>query len=179
MIQLVIIGIGAALLGLFVKPANAPVQNIIPIPEIIKPPPIVIPTPTPITEPIEQTINEKYAELLKPTGVLLEKYQTNQCELAAKDFQKVYGGNLVFIAPYIPDVHVWVTCGYCGHWINRIYYKNKILWVDYTGDEIFENKEGMRQFITRLLQNKFTYTIDAKVFVLGEDEIPYPITYHY
>lgn len=174
-----ILTLGTLAYIIFSKIVSAPYQSEIiieSIKELEKIPEEIIPIK--ISEE-ELTTNEMYAELLIPKGGLNETYSDGQCELAAKEFQNIYGGNLVFIAPYNRETTAWKICDFCGHWTNRIYYKGKILWIDYMNKEIYTSKESMRQSLQRNLQFKFEEPIDAKVFVYGEDEMPYSMIWHY
>ena len=102
------------------------------------------------------------------------------CELAAKDVQEEFGGVLVFVVPYLDERNV--PGKYSGAWINRIYMKgnNKYFYIDYPNQRIFSSKEEATYFYSNSFKNKFDNgNVEARLFVYGEDSIPFPLIWNY
>ena len=60
-----------------------------------------------------------------------ESYGVNQCELIAKDFQKEFGGSLVWIQP-LKDNGAFDLGDYNAHIINKVYFSGVgIVYIDY------------------------------------------------
>ena len=97
------------------------------------------------------------------------KYEANQCELVAKDFQKEFGGSLVFIQPLRADGS-YDLCDYCGHWINKKYVSGnqKEYFFDYGLQKIFSSKNE--------LKNQYG---NVAIFELDKEHPPFAIIYHY
>jgi len=111
------------------------------------------------------------ASALKAPG----DYGYNECELIAKDFQKEYGGSLVFIAPK-DSSGKWVIGDYSGHFVNIKYIQGnkKEFYFDYGNQRIFSSEEELKQWY--LYQTGY----DCEVFNLGAGERPpYSLIWHY
>lgn len=109
-----------------------------------------------------------------------DNYPEGTCELAAKEIQKEFGGNLVLVMPYIGEEYI--KGKYSGAWINRIYIKgnNQYFYIDYPNQRIFSSKEEAISFYSNSFKNKFDNgNIEARIFVYGEDYIPFPIIWNY
>ena len=107
-------------------------------------------------------------------------YNEGECELVAKEFQNKFGGNLVLTIPYIGDKNV--PGKYSGAWINKVYISgnDKYFYIDYSNQRIFSSKEEVKSFYSDLFTNKFeNVNVYAKVFIYGEDNIPFPIIWNY
>ena len=115
------------------------------------------------------------AQLLSP-----ENYPEGTCELAAKEFQTKFGGVLVLTMPYIDEQNI--EGKYSGAWINRVYIKgnDQYFYFDYPNQKIFSSKEEVISFYSNAFKNKFDNgNIESKVFVYGEDYIPFPLIFNY
>ena len=132
-----------------------------------------------ITENI--TVVNADDELFIPKGSLRETYDyaDNSCELVARTFQKEYNGYLVFIAPLKESSGAWIQERYGGHWINKIYYNNETIFVDYVNQNVYHNETELHNDMTFMMQNKFNSDdIDIKIFIAGIDAMPYSINYN-
>jgi len=102
------------------------------------------------------------------------EYGYNECELIAKDFQREFGGSLVFVAPIDSDGS-YEACDSCGHWLNKKYISgnNKVYFFDYGNQRIFESTDEIKQFL-------WDYTFQkVDVFELDRGHPPFAIIYHY
>ena len=129
------------------------------------------------TEPlIQETIIAKNPLLIPKGNLRNDWYLEGECELAAKTWQKEYGGELVFIAPYDINSNKWILGDYAGAWINR----KGNLFIDYFNQQIFLTKdEVIKSYKVDMRIKLNNENIDVKVFILGIDTMPYPIVYHY
>jgi len=114
-----------------------------------------------------------------PAGALKapEDYGYNECELVAKDFQKEYGGSLVFIAPKSWDTGKWMRCDYCGHFVNKKYISGnkKEFYFDWQYQKIFASEEELKDWYSHEFSG-----YDCEVFDLGAGERPpYNLIWHY
>jgi len=151
--------------------ANVPIvtTEAVNIPTIIKP----------INTTKEVVVNSvvDYTYLLSINDVI---YPPNSCELIAKDNQKINGGHIVYIAPYDTITGAWKTGDFVGHWINSIYINGTTIFVDHYLQHIFTSKDDTINFYNNFMQNKFENdNIAVKIYVYGEDTMPYPMIYHY
>lgn len=107
------------------------------------------------------------------------EYPEGTCELAAKEVQKKHGGVMVLAVPYLNG---YIPGKYSGAWFNRIYMKgnDQYFYIDYPGQNIFSSEEEAEVFFSNAFRNKFENgKIEAKIFVYGEDPIPFPIIWNY
>ena len=115
------------------------------------------------------------AQLLAP-----DQYPEGMCELAAKEFQNKFGGNMVLTMPYLNDQII--PGKYSGAWINRVYVtgNNQYFYIDYPNQLIFSSKEETNAFYSNAFKNKFDNgNVESRMFVYGEDSIPFPIIWNY
>lgn len=105
---------------------------------------------------------------------LPSEYGDNQCELIAKDFQKEFGGSLVFIQP-LKSNGAYDLCDFCGHWINKKYISGskKEYFFDWQHQKIFSSKEE----IISMFHDSIS--INVEVFELDKEHPPFAIIYHY
>lgn len=128
----------------------------------------------------ETPVIVNYDYLLKQKGELLDYYPPNSCEKIAKDYQKEYGGRLVFAAPYNTKSGLWIRGDYAGHWINVVTINDTNIYIDYGAGYTYINKEETITYTGYMMQNKFqTSNVSVKLFIYGEDTMPYPIIWHY
>jgi hypothetical protein len=121
----------------------------------------------------------EHTELFAPKGALIGlSLDGNNCEQAAKAFQKVYGGKLVFIAPYKLSNGAWIIGDYTGHWMNQIYYDHQIIYVDYLNKDVYYDKTSVHSDLNIAFNHKYN-DVDVKIFIYGIDPMPYPINWHY
>lgn len=120
-------------------------------------------------------IQSSSAELMQPS-----EYQEGQCELAAKEFQNRFGGELVLAYPFLD--YQFVPGRFAGAWINKIYIKHnkQYFYFDYPGQRIFSSKEEVTSYYSNVFRNKFDNgNIEAKIYVFGTDSIPFPLIFNY
>jgi len=100
-------------------------------------------------------------------------YEINQCELRAKDYQSFHYGNLVFIQP-LKDNGAFEFGLFTGHWINRAYIKgNGRMFIDAETNLTFKTKEEVLIWYEWMTNKK------ASIYIIGEDNIPFPMKYNY
>lgn len=106
---------------------------------------------------------------------LPSEYGNQECELISKDFQKDFGGSLVFIVP-LEDNGAFVEGDYAGHFLNKIYIKgNKdYFYFDWQSQSIFTSKQEVRDWYISM-----TFYNDAIVYDLSYERPPIPIRWHY
>jgi len=151
--------------------ANVPIvtTEAVNIPTVIK--------PINITEEIIVNSVVDYTYLLSTDDVI---YPPNSCELIAKDNQKINGGHIVYIAPYDTITGTWKTGDFVGHWINSIHINGTEIFIDHGMQKVFTNKDDTINYYNNAMKNKFENgNIEVKLYVYGEDTMPYPMTYHY
>ena len=109
--------------------------------------------------------------LTTPADALLspDQYQSGQCELVAKDYQRVYGGYLIFIQP-LKDNGAYDLGPYNGHMINKAYTKERgIYYIDYVSQSYFKNESEVLDW----------YGGHAIIFNMNEGGTPFPFIWHY
>jgi hypothetical protein len=127
---------------------------------------------------IKEKINN-HNELFYPKGNLQNHYTDNSCEIIANDFQKEYGGHLVFIAPLKASTGAWIKSRYSGHWLNQIYHDNQTIFIDYYTQTIWYDNDSMYNDMLNGMKNKFdSADINIKIYIAGIDNMPYPIIYN-
>lgn len=105
------------------------------------------------------------------------EYGYNECELIAHDFQKEFGGSMIFIAPKSWDTGEWIKGDYAGHWVNLIYISGdkKSFYFDYGNQRIFPDKTSLLNWYSHEFSG-----YDAEVFNVNAGEKPsYPLIFHY
>lgn len=133
------------------------------------------PTSTPITEP-----TSKYEYLIEQKGDLRWYDVEGECELAAKTYQKEYGGDLVFVAPYDTRDNSFIKGAYSGTWINLVHKNGKDIYVDYINQRIFMEKDEVVTVYNNQMKKKFSSSyVNVKLFIYGVDSMPYPMIWHY
>ncbi len=156
--EVAILAIAAAgLIGVFM--ASLPVQN---------------------THPKQHVQATQQSEIIlsyyQPKYPLLEywRYPNNTCELAAMQFQKVYGGDLIFLQP-LNSGGSYNFGPYKGHWINYVWYEpfNRSYYIDYVNQRVFNTKDEVTQF-----EKKSTGT-DYVLYDVNKETVPFPIIHHY
>ncbi len=102
------------------------------------------------------------------------RYPEGACELAAKQFQQAYGGDLIFVQPLKPDGSFDLG-GYNGKWLNYVFDKNlgKFYYIDYEYQRAFSTREDFIRFA------KVTTGITYVIYDVNKDVTPFPIIYHY
>ena len=111
-----------------------------------------------------------------PVGAkLLEPYQykEGECELVAKDYQRIYGGSLIFIQQ-LKDNGAFDLGPYNGAFINKAYNKERgIYYIDYMSQSYFTNEYEILDWY-RLNTNK-----KAVIFNMNDGGVPFPFIWHY
>jgi len=103
------------------------------------------------------------------------EYSYNECELVAKDFQKEFGGSLVFIQPLKADGS-YDLCDYCGHWTNKKYISgnNKVFFFGWGYQKIFNSVEEMETWYENIYFGR-----KVEIFELDKEHPPFSIIYLY
>ena len=108
------------------------------------------------------------ARLLQPY-----EYKEGECELVAKEYQKIYGGSLIFIQP-LKDTGAWDLGPYNGAFINKAYNKERgIYYIDYMSQSYFTNESEILEWYM-LNNNK-----KAIIFNMNDGGTPFPFIWHY
>lgn len=161
----------AALFLFFLFSRNSSKIDYSPAPESVP-----IPTETITSIPTPTITPESISPFLAQRGALRDYYKEGECELAAKTWQREWGGQLVFVAPYKTSTGQLILGSYAGAWLN-IY---RGIYVDYTSKQVFTSKSEAQTFYSNGMKNKFNSAdVDVKIYVYGQDAMPYPIQYHY
>lgn len=106
---------------------------------------------------------------LKPSW----EYKADQCELIAKDYKAIYGGQLVLIQP-LKDNGAFDLGEFSGHWINKVYSPEKgFYFYDYQSDKIFRNKQEIIDWYMMSTGRKVV------VFDLDEGHPPFSLHWYY
>jgi hypothetical protein len=110
------------------------------------------------------------ATAMKPA----EEYDSSQCELIAKDFQREHNGSLIFMQP-LKQNGAWDLGAYNGHFINLYYNysQKKELWIDYGNDLSFNSSQEAEDFF-ELIVGK-----DYVLFDMGKEHPPFPMIWRY
>lgn len=106
---------------------------------------------------------------------LLESYQykEGECELVAKDYQKIYNGSLMFVQP-LKDNGAYDLGPYNGAFINRAYNKERgIYYIDYMSQSYFKNESEILDLYMMITNKK------AVIFNMNDGGTPFPFIWHY
>ncbi len=102
-----------------------------------------------------------------------EQYEYGQCELIAKDYQKAFYGDLIFIQP-LNENGDFDFGGYNGHWINKAWNKERgIYYIDYKSQTYFKNTDEIKEWYKRLIDKK------SVVYNINQEGAPFGIIYYY
>ncbi len=108
------------------------------------------------------------ARLLQPDG-----YKEWQCELVAKEYQRIFGGSLIFIQP-LRDNGAWDLGPYNGAFINKAYNKERgIYYIDYVSQSYFKNESEILDWYMWRTNKK------AVIFNMNDGGTPFPFIWHY
>ena len=109
------------------------------------------------------------ARLLQPY-----EYKEGECELVAKEYQKIYGGFLIFIQPLKSNGGAWDLGPYNGAFINKAYNKERgVYYIDYVSQSYFTNEsEILDWYMWRTGKN-------AVIFNMNDGGTPFPFIWHY
>lgn len=100
---------------------------------------------------------------------------SNDCEQLAKEFQKVYGGDLVLVQP-LKDNGAYDLGKYNGHWINQIYLKGiGIVFYDPVDKNLYS--QGKIETVKRDFEQKWNKRVEVLNYNKGE--IQFAIYWHY
>lgn len=114
-------------------------------------------------------------ELTVPVSALKEpwQYKEGECELVAKEYQKIYGGYLIFVQP-LKDNGAFDLGPYNGWFLNKAYNKERgIYYIDYMNQIYFNNTQEILEFYYR------TQGKDAIVYNMNDGGVPFPFIWHY
>jgi len=106
------------------------------------------------------------ASAIKPP----ESYGINQCELIAKDYQKEFGGSLIWIQP-MDNFGNPILGEYSAHMINKVYNKDLkiMIYVDYGNNWI-----SSADIIIKTWNDK-----PVKVYDLSKERPEWSMIWHY
>lgn len=108
------------------------------------------------------------AKLLEPY-----QYKEGECELVAKEYQKIYGGSLIFIQP-LKDDGGYDMGPYNGAFINKAYNKEiGIYYIDYMSQSYFKNESEILDWYEWRTDKK------AVIFNMNDGGTPFPFIWHY
>jgi hypothetical protein len=108
------------------------------------------------------------AKLLQPY-----QYKEGECELVAKEYQKIYGGYLIFVQP-LKDNGAWDLGPYNGAFINKAYNKERgIYYIDYMSQSYFKNESEILDWYIWRTNKK------AVIFNMNDGGTPFPFIWHY
>ena len=108
------------------------------------------------------------ARLLQP-----DEYKEGQCELVAKEYQRIYGGSLIFIQP-LKDNGAWDLGPYNGAFINMAYNKERgTYYIDYMSQSYFKNESEILDWYMWGTNKK------AVIFNMNDGGTPFPFVWHY
>lgn len=94
------------------------------------------------------------ARLLQPY-----EYREGECELVAKEYQKIYNGSLIFIQP-LKDNGAYDLGSYNGAFINKAYNKERgIYYIDYMSQSYFKNESEILYWYMWNTNKKLLYLI--------------------
>lgn len=111
--------------------------------------------------------------LVVPSNAMQASYTENQCELIAKDYQREFGGSMVFIQPLTAD-GAYDLGEFNGHWVNKAYNsKLGVYYIDYETKTYMYSLNGVRAWYEQWTGKK------AEVFDLDFQHPPFPLIYHY
>jgi hypothetical protein len=100
------------------------------------------------------------------------EYGPDQCELIAKDYRAVYGGQLVLIQP-LKDNGAYDLGKFNGHWINKVPSRGGYYFYDYQYNRTFQNKQEILSWYMTTTGRK------AVVFDLDEGHPPFSLHWYY
>ncbi len=102
-----------------------------------------------------------------------EAYGEEQCELIAKDYRAVYGGDLIFIQP-LKDNGAYDLGDYNGAWINKAWNKNQgTYYIDYQSQTYFQSIEAIQAWY-KMMTGK-----ESEVFNVNQEGVPFGLIYYY
>ena len=108
------------------------------------------------------------ARLLQPY-----EYKEGECELVAKEYQRIYNGSLMFIQP-LKDNGAWDLGPYNGVFINKAYNKERgIYYIDYMSQSYFANESEILGWYILMTNKK------AVIFNMNDEGVPFPFIWHY
>lgn len=101
------------------------------------------------------------------------EYGDDQCELIAKDYQREYGGSLIFVQP-LKDNGAFDLGPYNGHILNKAYDKDTgVYYIDYQSQSYFNNTDEILNWYYMMKGNK------AVIYDMNEQHPPFSIIWHY
>lgn len=115
---------------------------------------------------------------------LPDEYSDEQCELIAKDYQREFGGDLIFIQP-LKDNGAYDLGAYNGHWINKAYVSpnNRFIIGSYTVEGIYYIDYQSQTYFQSIDEIKDWYMMmkdkESEVFNVNQERVPFALRYHY
>ncbi len=102
-----------------------------------------------------------------------EQYEYGQCELIAKDYQKAFYGDMIFVQP----VNAYSSCDFnsLGHWVNKAYTKERgSYYVDYKSSTYFKNIDEIKDWYEMLTDKQ------SEIYNVNQGgDAPFGIIYRY
>jgi len=109
---------------------------------------------------------------ISPVRGMQSYYPENSCQLIAKDFQKEYGGSLVWIQP-LTNSGAYDLGEYNAHVFNRFYIEGKLQFYDFGANIYFETKQEVNEWYKEMT-GKY-----SQIFVLSEERPAFGMIWHY
>lgn len=101
------------------------------------------------------------------------QYKEGQCELAAKDYQDVYGGHIMFIQP-LKDGGAYDFGPYSGHFVNKAWNKERgIYYIDWQSQTYFNNTDEIKNWYYNTTGKK------SEIYDMNDGGAPFPMIWHY
>lgn len=101
------------------------------------------------------------------------EYGDEQCELIAKDYRAIYGGDLIFIQP-LKDNGAYDLGDYNGAWINKAWNKNQgSYYFDYQSQTYFQSIDAIKDWY-KMMTGK-----ESEVFNVNQGGVPFSLIFHY
>jgi len=101
------------------------------------------------------------------------QYKEGECELAAKDYQKIYGGSLIFVQP-LKDNGAFDFGPYNGVFLNKAYSKERgVYYIDYINQIYFNNTKEILDHYYRVAGKR------AEIYDMERQRPPFNMIWHY
>ena len=99
--------------------------------------------------------------------------EANDCEKLAKDYQQIYGGDLILVQP-LKDNGAYDLGEYNGHWMNKA-------WTKEIGIYYYDPQENTYYSSVKSIELSFEeyWAKDVVVFNYNQGEVPFGIIWHY
>lgn len=101
------------------------------------------------------------------------KYKEGECELVAKEYQRIYGGYLIFIQP-LKENGAFDIGPYNGAFINKAYNKDRgIYYIDYMSQSYFNNTNEILDWYYKITGKR------SVIYNINEEHLPFVMIWYY